>query len=261
MKMKAAICTLTTVAVREKPSHKSQMTNQLLFGDPVNILDRQDTWLLIEGLDDKYQGWIDQDQITTVSETFLKTLQHETPVYLTSRYCLADSGKNSVLLSSGSRLPAQKNDTLTINNEKWQLRDRFEITSGKQPAEKLITIARQFLNSPYLWGGRSIFGLDCSGFTQNVYRMAGIQLPRDSGDQATIGKTVDFIHEGQPGDLVFFENEEQQIVHVGILLNNNQIIHASGKVRIDTIDHEGIFRKDKSVYSHKLRIIKRVLPS
>ena len=119
--------------------------------------------------------------------------------------------------------------------------------------------AMMYINAPYLWGGRSPFGIDCSGFTQLVYKIAGKKLPRDAYQQAEIGQTLSFVEEAQSGDLAFFDNEEGSIVHVGILLQDNEIIHASGKVRIDKIDHQGIFNVDTKRYSHKLRLIKKIL--
>lgn len=259
MKMDAGICTLTALAVRKKPSHKSEMINQLLFGDLVQIMDSFETWLLIESEGDNYQGWIDKSQIEWVSKDFLQTIISEKPSFLKNTCTAIRYNENKIVLSQGSRLPKLKGHNFIINNKPGEIPDTCEVIKGKHSSDSLIATAQQFLGAPYLWGGRSVFGIDCSGFTQIVYKMNGYQLPRDSSQQAMIGKNIDFIHEARPGDLVFFENEEQQIVHVGILFNNNQIIHASGQVRIDNIDHEGIFNKEKQQYTHKLRLIKRML--
>ena len=116
-----------------------------------------------------------------------------------------------------------------------------------------------YLNSPYLWGGRSPFGIDCSGFTQMVFKLNGIKLPRDAYEQAEIGKTLNFIEETQKGDLAFFDNEEGKIIHTGIIIDKNKIIHSSGKVRIDNLDHYGIFNAETGKYSHNLRLIKKVV--
>jgi gamma-D-glutamyl-L-lysine dipeptidyl-peptidase len=114
-----------------------------------------------------------------------------------------------------------------------------------------------WLNAPYQWGGRSVFGVDCSGFTQIIFRQLGIKLMRDAYQQAESGEMVNFISEGRCGDLAFFDNDDKKIVHTGILLGNDEIIHASGRVRIDKIDHYGIFNTEKNSYSHHLRMIKR----
>jgi cell wall-associated NlpC family hydrolase len=124
--------------------------------------------------------------------------------------------------------------------------------------ENLLNIAEPYLNTAYLWGGKSIFGIDCSGFVQQVYKMLGIVLPRDAYQQATVGESVGFLEEVQLGDLAYFDNAERRITHVGIMLNSHQIIHASGKVRIDNIDNMGIVNSDTELRTHQLRMIKRI---
>jgi cell wall-associated NlpC family hydrolase len=125
--------------------------------------------------------------------------------------------------------------------------------------ESIALTAREFLNVPYLWGGKSFFAVDCSGFTQLVYKVHNVKLPRDASQQVEVGESLTFVEESQPGDLAFFENDEGRIVHVGIMLENQKIIHASGKVRIDTLDSTGIFNKEMNKHTHKLRVIKSVL--
>ncbi|MBN2638590.1 MAG: C40 family peptidase [Bacteroidales bacterium] len=259
MKMNAGICLLSTIPVREKPSGKTEMINQLLFGDTVHILDSFESWFLIESHGDQYQGWVEKDQIKIISEDYLKNILDKEPVFLKNSSTDITFKDKKIILSQGSRIPFYDKGRFIINNNKGFISDESITISGKQPTEEILLSAKQLLSTPYLWGGRSAFGADCSGFVQIVFKMNGYQLPRDSIQQAKTGLNIDFIHEGLPGDLVFFENEEQQIVHVGILLNNHEIIHASGQVRIDSIDHEGIFNKQKQKYTHKLRLIKRIL--
>jgi cell wall-associated NlpC family hydrolase len=115
------------------------------------------------------------------------------------------------------------------------------------------------LNAPYLWGGKTPFGIDCSGFTQMVYKLNGYHLSRDASQQATQGEALSFIEESEPGDLAFFDNEEGNIIHVGIIMENNYIIHASGKVRVDRLDHLGIFNPETQKHTHKLRVIKKII--
>jgi len=110
-----------------------------------------------------------------------------------------------------------------------------------------------------LWGGRSPFGIDCSGFTQMVYKLCGMPLKRDAWMQAEQGQDIHLLDETQPGDLAFFDNEEGRIIHVGILTTKNRIIHASGKVRLDSIDHQGIFNSETKRYTHNLRLLKRLI--
>ena len=130
---------------------------------------------------------------------------------------------------------------------------------GKNKKAKLLEIASLYLNAPYLWGGKTPFGIDCSGFTQLVYKLCGYSLLRDARDQATQGEVLSFIEESEPGDLAFFDNEEGSIVHVGIIMNDYNIIHAHGKVRIDTLDHSGIYNNDLNKHTHSLRYIKKII--
>lgn len=258
--MNNGICILPMIPVRERPSDKAQMINQLLFGDVVQIKDRYKSWLFTEASHDSYAGWIDEKQISFPPAAFFEKIENEEPVFLSERYAAA-RGKNGNILSlvMGSRLPDFDKNTFHIGDSNYKLPDTIHVLQGKQKPEAVIKTAKKYLGAPYLWGGRSYFGNDCSGFTQIVYRMCGYNLLRDSSQQAEEGLLVSFVEEAKPGDLAFFENEEGLIVHVGIMLNNRQIIHSSGQVRIDNIDHEGIFNETDRKYTHKLRFIKRFL--
>lgn len=256
--METGICLLSVIPVREKPSDKSQMVNQLLFGEIVKVIDKLKSWLLIQSSGNGYEGWVDSGQIQLISEDTFNALEKETPVYLANPYLKVNNAKGSILLSLGSRLPFFDKNEFKIGEIEVRFETKPEIHHGKKPKEELVLLAQKCLGIPYLWGGRSYFGIDCSGFSEVIFRTCGYQLPRDSSDQAQVGKTIGFINEAQAGDLAFFDNEEEQIVHVGILLNNTQIIHASGSVRVDSIDHEGIFNSSLQKYTHKLRLIKRI---
>jgi cell wall-associated NlpC family hydrolase len=259
--MDKGICTLSSIPVREKPSDRSQMINQLLFGDLVQIKDRYLSWLFIETLHDDYAGWIDEKQITLYPDSFFGKLADEQPVFLTEKFAQVQSRDgNTLYLTAGNRLPLFNDKSFHLHDTEYAFSKTVSVLSGKQSAEKLLEIARQYLGTPYLWGGRSFFGNDCSGFTQIIFRICGYKLLRDASQQAEQGTLVSFVEEAQPADLAFFENEEGRIVHVGILLNNHEIIHSSGQVRIDAIDHEGIYNQTLKKYTHKLRFIKRILP-
>jgi cell wall-associated NlpC family hydrolase len=157
----------------------------------------------------------------------------------------------------GSSLPHFKDRTCRLGPTAY----RFE--GNVKCPEKLLTTkgiaenAYMYLHSPYLWGGRTPFGIDCSGFTQMVYKLAGIKLKRDAWQQAEQGSLIHLVDEARQGDLAFFDNDEGRIIHVGIVLPNNKIIHASGKVRLDSLDHHGIFNQETKKYTHNLRLIKR----
>jgi cell wall-associated NlpC family hydrolase len=152
----------------------------------------------------------------------------------------------------GSSLAFLKGTTCHIGE------DRFEIIGEIGETENIAVAATSFLNTPYLWGGRTHFGIDCSGFTQAVFKLQGINLLRDASQQVDQGYAINLLQETKLGDLAFFENQEGNIVHVGILLNNEKIIHASGRVKIDFIDEKGIFSEELKRYTHKLKAIKRM---
>ncbi len=259
--MNKGICILPLVPVREKPSDRSQMINQLLFGDVVSIKDRYKSWVFMETLHDGYAGWADEKQVAVFSSAYFDLLEKEVPVFLAKEFIKvsASAGEAPLTLTMGSRLPLYDGSTFKLGEKKYRLPDNTPVITGVQPADKVTETARQYLGSPYLWGGRSCFGNDCSGFTQIVFRMNGYNLLRDASQQAERGILVNFVEEAVAADLAFFENEEGSIVHVGIMLHNQQIIHSSGQVRIDSIDHEGIFRSDIKKYTHKLRFIKRII--
>ncbi len=256
------ICHLGVVPCRFEPSDKSEMVTQLLFGETFEILKQEGKWIQIRAALDGYECWIDEKQYLPLSlELFAK--QSSFPATCSADLVdlvtkTADNSLTPVL--AGSTLPAYEHGKLSVGEETFSFDG--EITHPQSENENIPALiaeyASVFLNAPYLWGGRSVFGIDCSGFTQVVYKMAGIKLKRDAYQQAEQGTTLSFVEEAQTGDLVFFDNDEGKIVHTGIVLSAGKIIHASGKVRIDKLDHQGIFNHDTKKYTHKLRLIKRI---
>ncbi|SMO47624.1 C40 family peptidase [Solitalea koreensis] len=253
------ICNLSCVPVRAEASDKSEMISQLLFGEHFRILEQTEKWSRIKISYDDYEGWIDNKQFQPMNRQEFEVLKKE-PVYLsTSPFdFLTNALGHSHYLSPGSNLPFFNGDSVFVHDEKYYLKGKAHI--AEDPAtESSESLFKMFLNAPYLWGGRSILGIDCSGYTQICFKVLGVKLKRDAYQQAEQGELVNFVHEAKLGDLAFFDNAEGRITHVGIMLNNHQIIHASGKVRIDQIDHNGIFNSVLQEYTHQLRVIKRVL--
>jgi len=249
-----------TVPVRETPSDKSQMVNQLLFGDLYYIKETQNKWSLIETAHDKYEGWVDNKQIYGVSERwFKKALQQ--PVYVVKNLCekITDPQGREIPVTFGAKLPFFNGNNFFIEDYKYSFSGNASKHPGSTDGAAIINTAETLLGSPYLWGGRSPFGMDCSGFTQIVFGINAIMLPRDASQQVEKGVQVDFIEESKSGDLAFFGNKEGEITHVGIITGNNKIIHASGDVHLDSIDHHGIFNEKTQNYSHTLRVIKRII--
>ena len=261
--MNHGICALSAVPVRAEASDKAELITELLFGDCYTVLVQQGNWLRVESAADKYQGWIDYKQHTPVGAEYFEAWQaQDHPRALDLVQVVSDAGSRQPI-TVGCRLPFFDGMTLKIGNK--CLFYNGTATNPAQPTttERQLLLLRKlgqlYLRAPYVWGGKSVFGLDCSGLTQQLFGMLGTQLPRDAYQQIALGEVVDFVTQAQPGDLAFFENAEGRIVHVGVVLDEGQILHAHGEVRIDPLDHNGIFNRDRQQYSHKLRLIKRVL--
>ena len=223
-------CGLSIVPIRKDPSDRSEIVSQLLFGEFFEIKETLEKWVRIVSLHDQYEGWIDRKQAHAVSSVSVAKNPLPHPQFYEGQFfsagCFAD------------------------------------ITDVSTTPASLEQVALSYLNSPYLWGGKTHAGIDCSGLTQMVYRLMGVTIPRDAHQQAEMGQIVSFVEEAQTGDLAFFDNEEGRIIHVGLIIKNPQgqfpsIIHASGWVRKDTLDNEGI-KKENGEQSHRLRIIKRI---
>lgn len=222
---------LAIIPIRAKASHSSEMTSQLLYNETYTILEEQDEWIYIECLHDRYQGWIAKNQVYYISQEIF-----DTPF---KRY-------NPELIEWDAQLEIN----LFMGSPFYDVAPNIA-----PPIERICHAAQQFINSPYLWGGRTGAGVDCSGLMQVAFRMGHILLPRDASQQAGLGKTISWGAQ-QRGDLAFFKNKEDKITHVGLLLSPDFILHASAWVRIDEINETGIFHKNKA--THSLAFIKRM---
>jgi len=253
-------CNLSCVPVRVEASDRSALVNQLLFGETFEVVDAIGSWKVIWGTLDKYEGFIDQKQFLPISEeTFnsLKQSHDKFPKNILS--WVSDSLGQRTLIMPASSMAGFENGLLNIEGHEFKYSDPLTDPSNETTNHSILDAAQQYLNAPYTWGGRSITGIDCSGLVQNVFKINGIKLHRDASCQAKQGEMLNLISEALPGDLAFFDNDEGEIIHVGIIADEGKIIHASGCVRIDDIDHNGIFNQQLKKYTHKLRLIKRML--
>ncbi|SHI86950.1 C40 family peptidase [Flavobacterium terrae] len=250
------ICNLANIPLRFEPSDRSELVSQVLFGEHFQILEQNQKWSKIKLAYDHYEGWIDNKQFKDITEEQYNLLSTDSIVLNADLIECVTSQDNLLMpIPLGASLSFLNYDS--INTECLTF-EGIKV-SGIKSKSQILDTAFMYLNAPYLWGGKTPFGIDCSGFTQMVYKLNGYKLLRDASQQATQGLALSFIEESEPGDLAFFDNEEGNIVHVGIIMENNYIIHASGKVRIDRLDHLGIYNAEINRHTHKLRVIKKVI--
>lgn len=254
------VCRVAIAPLRHEPSDRAEIVSQLLFGDRVIVLEKTEKWWLVQTRHDSYQGWMDFKQLQKISQLqFGNEDGHELVAPLSPANELEAQDGTSYYLPAGSTIPFCENGECCLGEHTFKLHFEPLNPSSTDFLEKIESTAKFFLNAPYLWGGRTLFGIDCSGFSQIVYKILGLKLRRDASQQAEQGVLVDFLSASQKGDLAFFDNEEGKITHVGIMIGNDKIIHASGKVRIDPVDNQGIYNTELGRYTHKLRIIKRFI--
>ncbi|MDR2824100.1 MAG: C40 family peptidase [Prevotellaceae bacterium] len=257
--MKHIIVTLPLVPLRAAADERAEMVSQLLFGEMAEVLDTSKKWLKIRNLADNYVGFADRKMLTVLSENafeFQKNLYAvKTSVPVTTIYNVENQ---PIIVPFGSTLWLDNKDICFVNNEKY-FYDAAQIV-GLAPftMQDITHNAKKFLNAPYLWGGKSVFGIDCSGLVQLIFANFNVRLPRDTTQQVTQGTQIPAISVARQGDLAFFENEDGKIIHVGILLNNRQIIHSSGSVKIENVDENGIISAQTNEYTHKLAEIRRI---
>lgn len=236
-------CKITCTPIRSEKSDRSEMISQLLYGEIIEIIESQQDWSKIKCADD-YVGWIDSRVIEIHAKRSSKTQSK----------CFVNKILSEVTTPHG-------NLTVTYGAELNADEDEFSIHDfcfGEiKKIEVILADAQLFINTPYLWGGKSSFGLDCSGLIQTVAKVNGYMMPRDAHQQASIGKTIEFAKR-QPGDLVYFKNHLGKIVHVGILSSMDKIIHASGWVREDGFNKAGIFDSAQNKISHNFSHIMRI---
>jgi gamma-D-glutamyl-L-lysine dipeptidyl-peptidase len=251
-----ALCIVPVAPIRREPRHEAEITSQLLFGEAVELISNHGDWVEVICTYDGYAGFCFRSQLTDVDVTI--AMQPQVPLVNTwSGVMMVNEAPMHVPL--GSAVPGLQSGETTWGSYRIRSSSKLVMEGAYVFDEESIrAVAFQFLNTAYLWGGRSVFGADCSGFVQVLMRFFGKRLPRDASHQSLLGEDVGFLTEARCGDLAFFDNEEGKIIHVGLLLNDREILHAAGRVRIDTIDIAGIINRDNFQRTHKLRVIKRL---
>ncbi|MDQ7949319.1 MAG: C40 family peptidase [Pedobacter sp.] len=252
------VCRIAIAPLRKEPSDRSEITSQLLFGDRAKVLEKTEKWCYVQSQHDQYEGWMDYKQLEKISSQQYADDQgfvYRSPLQLDNT--LIGENGTKYYLSPGSRLPYYDDGFCFLGEKKYEVTFKPFVPELATFGSKVEETAKFFENTPYLWGGRTLFGIDCSGFVQMVYSLNGIQLRRDASQQAEQGELVDFLAAAKLGDLAFFDNDEGKIIHVGLMLGNDKIIHSAGMVRIDPIDNQGIYNAELGKYTHQLRIIKR----
>ncbi len=256
--MNSALCHLSVVSLRNSPSNRSEQISQLLFGEIVEVLEKRGrAWLKVRCTWDHCIGWVQSRQVMAITDTELRFFQDR------FAYCLdlfqpLHSDHYAMPVTIGARLP-------DFDGMKFSLGDKTFTYSGQAVFPEnigignLLKIAKRYLQAPFQWGGRSPLGIDDAGFVQMVFNMVGTNLPRYARQQVSKGELIDFTSQSQPGDLAFFENHLGNISHVGIIFPENKIIHTAEQVRVDKIDHYGIFNEELNTYTYRLRVIKRII--
>lgn len=242
-----AFCALSVIPIRKEPKDSAEQVSQLLFGEPIEVLEYTRPWLKVRSYLDGYEGFIDHKQVLAITEKELKRWM-DSYIFVADAHLEITGPLGAQILSGGALIGDQSHFIIGNYDYRYQ-------KAQLQP--DIWTYALGFLNTPYLWGGKSIFGIDCSGLVQNVFRQMDINLPRDAYQQAEIGTVIDF-QDRQKLDLAFFKNSTGRIHHVGIIGPNEQILHASGQVRLDKITNEGIYNDSAADFTHSLFEIRRI---
>jgi len=256
------ICRLGIVPVRADANDQAEIVTQLLFGDHYSIIKFSDDnkWLFIVVEFDQYEGWIDAKQHTEISEDYFNHLSGTEFKISTDINSTILYKKRLLQIVIGSVLPISSSELFEVN-EQYAFNGTSKNIGEKHGFEFLKQIVKNYMNAPYLWGGKTPFGIDCSGLTQQVFKLCGYNLKRDASQQYQQGVEISSLSDALPGDLAFFKNENNSISHVGILMEDQDFIHASGYVRKDKLDENGVYNEELSTYTHILAGIKRILIS
>ena len=254
--MSHAICPLSIVPVRKEADDRAEQVTQCLLGETADILEELPKWTRLRFHHDGYEGWVDNKQLALSDDPI-----DERAVRSMEQFIHINTLTGAMLVPFGAVLPGYSSGRFRIGKEDLSFPGRTTAQANGTPVMRMLALKDQWMNTPYLWGSRSPFGVDCSGLTQMLFLASGLKLPRDAWQQAEQGTPVEALEMATTGDLAFFHNDQGRIVHVGIVLPDHRIMHASGRVRTDILDERGILNEEEGKYSHELQGIRRVLES
>ncbi len=245
--------------VRKNAADASEMVTQLLYGETCEVLAADKQWRHVQGTFDGYRGWVDAKQLVPAPAEAVGV-----PAWVASLYLHAENITTGaqLLLPAGAGIRLEENDkhVLLHQGEPFVIRvGKWSCEGEKLSVDEMLRLARKFENAPYLWGGKTALGIDCSGYTQVLYKLARVPLQRDASQQVGQGTAVNTLSAVKPGDLAFFGKSPDKITHVGILMDAETIIHASGKVRVDGITPNGIVHAQTGTLTHKLTALRRLV--
>ena len=251
---KFGICQVPSAPIRSTDSDTAEIVSQLLFGELVEILETGKPWIKIKMIADGYEGYMDFKQLIYLNQSEFDSNMDHMPAFVQDPEILVKgiNGTSRILL--GSSLPFFNEGKFRLGDSEYEIVSDYSLKTNRS----VVDTAKLFQNTPYLWGGRSIHGIDCSGYTQIVAKLHGYQIPRDASQQVHIGEEIKF-EDRRLGDFEFYINSKGNIHHVGIIIEENKVLHASGWLREDLSDEKGIFRKDFDDYTHQHYCIKRII--
>lgn len=254
--MNYAICHVAAAPIRKDPAHRSEMVNQLLFGETMVVLEKNEEWWKIRSCIDNYEGWLTHHLVQSVEEMVATSHSQYVTTDLVSHLRVGD---HLIHLPMGASLTGFSKSTGQLWLPNMVFEGSFRDLTQAQSWDLVEKVAHSWINAPYLWGGKTLMGVDCSGLVQTVFKVGGVKLLRDASQQQQQGLGVTQLQDARPGDLAFFDNDKGKVIHVGIILSGDRIIHASGKVRLDALDESGIMNHESAVRTHHLHSIRRVI--